>query len=313
MLQRILYSIKFAHKTKGNWYKDRIMRSDKSFQLKFGGDDTGIDAKFFAETIQNLSTLLNVAQSEIGTDTTSKLKITQTSAGSFCVDFSLFVETAVPLFFMLNTNGAQHIVKTFIEFIKFIKALKGEKPRSITQQGDKGIYSVITGNGNTVNITQPVYNLYCSSTAQTAAIKMVKDFGESGRTSLEFRDSEQETTISQDDVPNIKPDIFSEIGISGESKTTMVLPVRRPDLTGNGKWQMKYGEQFVHMTVTDKDFLDRVHSGQLPFAAGDQIECQLKIEYKSDPDGYPIPETQKFFIERVLRKIDNPVQMDIGV
>ena len=124
MLQRILYSIKFAHKTKGNWYKDRIMRSDKSFQLKFGGDDTGIDAKFFAETIQNLSTLLNVAQSEIGTDTTSKLKITQTSAGSFCVDFSLFVETAVPLFFMLNTNGAQHIVKTFIEFIKFIKLKK---------------------------------------------------------------------------------------------------------------------------------------------------------------------------------------------
>ena len=136
--------------------------------MKFGGDDTGIDAKFFAETIQNLSILLNVAQSEIGTDTTSKLKITQTSAGSFCVDFSLFVETVVPLFCMLNTNGAQHIIKTFIEFIEFITALRGEKPRSITQQGDKGIYRVITGNGNTVNITQPVYNLCLLYTSDAA-------------------------------------------------------------------------------------------------------------------------------------------------
>ena len=55
MLKKLIYAIKFIRKAEIHWYIGKIMCSNKSFQIKFGGDNTGIDADFFASTIKNLS------------------------------------------------------------------------------------------------------------------------------------------------------------------------------------------------------------------------------------------------------------------
>jgi hypothetical protein len=75
------------------------------------------------------------------------------------------------------------------------------------------------------------------------------------------------------------------------SEGEIILTIRKPDMTGESKWQFTRGKFPVSAHIVDNEWLERFHSRRVPgLQSGDAMRCQVKFTYIFDEKGTMIEE-----------------------
>jgi hypothetical protein len=68
------------------------------------------------------------------------------------------------------------------------------------------------------------------------------------------------------------------------------MRIRKPDMTGESKWQFTRGKQSVAAKISHQDWLDQFHNKKVPLFSGDSMRCKVKFTYIFDEKGTMIDE-----------------------
>jgi hypothetical protein len=89
------------------------------------------------------------------------------------------------------------------------------------------------------------------------------------------------------------------------SEGEIILTIRKPDMTGQSKWQFTRGRYPVSAHVADQEWLDRFHSRRVPgLQSGDAMRCKVKFTYVFDDKGTMVEE--RIEITKVIEIIKGP-------
>jgi len=136
-----------------------------------------------------------------------------------------------------------------------------------------------------------ISDLFTYSAPQTAAlVSVIKNFADS------IHDlSEHESVVYQ--ASNILLPINSKVeididklieslkGQTTQTKSEMILKVKRPDLLGNAKWQCKHGQQTIPLKIIDMEWLDKFHNADKLVVPGDSLKGTVDVIYVYDKSG----------------------------
>ena len=87
------------------------------------------------------------------------------------------------------------------------------------------------------------------------------------------------------------------------------MPIKKPDLLGNGAWSFRYGNRNINANIEDKEFMKNVHQGKSSYKAGDKLDVELTIQTKLSPSNLPIKES--YVIEKVHKLIPAEQQTEL--
>ena len=292
--------------------------SENKIKLKFTGEDNTIDATLLAQAILDINTLSNIAAKQVDPEAKTNLVLTETKSGCFEAYFSTFATFGASL---LTPEGL-NTISSVIEYLKFFIQLDKKQPESVSVNSNTGNVVVINGNGNTINISRDVYNVYVDPVAKKATTDLCKTLSKSSRqgdlaisiVNEDEQNSEENTVIIEKSYgSNLSDTVFEPKQNSIETETIIdaYLPIRKPDLGKDGPWLMEYQRANVWMKIEDEQFMEKVRSGLVSFKAGDSLQCQLRIKYTKDSDGNPVADSEKFSIKKVLKQVSRSENMDM--
>lgn len=292
--------------------------TENKIKLKFTGEDNTIDATLLAQAILDINTLSNIAAKQVDPEAKTNLVLTETKSGCFEAYFSTIATFGASL---LTPEGL-NTISSVIEYLKFIIQLDKKQPESVSVNNNTGDVVVINGNGNTINISRDVYNVYVDPVAKKATTDLCKTLSKSSRqgdlaisiVNEDVQNSEDNTvTIEKSYGSNLSDTVFEpkQSSIESEMIINAFLPIRRPDLAKDGPWAMEYQQSNIWMKIEDEQFMEKVKAGTISFKSGDSLQCQLRIKYTKDPEGNPVVGSEKYSIKKVLKQVPRSENIDM--
>ncbi|MCK1653061.1 hypothetical protein IVA88_16710 [Bradyrhizobium sp. 149] len=99
-----------------------------------------------------------------------------------------------------------------------------------------------------------------------------------------------------------------------QSEGEIILTIRRPDMTGQSKWQFMRGKSPLFAKISDEQWLRRFHEREVSgLHSGDAMRCKVKFIYVFDDKGTMLDEALE--ITTVLEIINNAngEQLEISI
>ncbi len=282
-------------------------------KLKFGGSDNTIDAMLLASTIKDLNTLLSVAAKQTDPDIETALVLKSTNSGCFEAYFDTVIGFGATL---LNVEVPK-VVKDVIEYLRLVtEHLRNKPPKEIVTDKSTGQPIVVLGDNNQISINQTTYNMYNNADVQKATANLCKNIFKSNRDAgltISGDSAEECIELDKDCGKNWTDKVFEpeKSELSDETLINVTLPIIKPDLSQKGAWYVEYNHSNQWMTIEDESFLEQVKNGNIVFAAGDSLSCQLRIKFIKDSEGNPVVGSEKFSIKKVLKKIKHVEPVDM--
>ena len=276
----------------GNYTQSRSIMT-----IRFGGTDK-INSKLFTEFVDNSSFLLGEATKEVCPGARVHMDISAFRPGSFVFDLQTVVD-AVPLASDVLTI-ASCAATIFIGAIKLRNHLRGSKPKSVVENGEK---ITIESNSGSITVDKRTYNVFSRPEVNIKISNIFFDLSEDGsKTTFEVTHEGESVAIPASD--------FEELSVSEpflgdnqaqaesfESKTQ--LKIKKAVLEGNSRWSFFNGTRSIDATVTDNEFLENVKRGKLSFSKGDRFLATLVTEYQVDEYGAPVKGTERFTVTKI--------------
>lgn len=281
--------------------------SKAALSFVFEGESE-VDASLLGQTITNFAYITNEL-AKVDESTECTLKVLPFKKGSFQIDYE-FISVAIMGLLPVLQSAAQltSILKGIFD-IK--KAIKGEKPRSITPSEQDGYVIIDSPDGTKIQaplgseivFTHPQIDKRISEISNAVHLNNPK----SGFSII--LDDDEVSHYSADDVHFISEmQEFAEL--SDQSATTSirtVLPIKSLDLLGASSWKFMYGTRTITAKIGDAGFMNQVHSGTASYKAGDKLEVQLETTIKQSSSGMAIGEQHT--ISKVYRHIHDGDQI----
>ena len=227
--------------------------------------------------------------------------------GCFDITFDL-IQTIKEVVSILKTDEVGD-AKTLLEWIglvgggsatactslwAFLKWKKGRKITSLEKVENKTgpiTYTVtVEGDGNSIDITAPVYQLATSFRVRSAQRGVVAPLKQDGIDSVEVRENgEPIVKLTKEEYEDGAFDIL-EGEIAGDEPLepqdfNCVLVIRAPVFAQRAKWQFYLGEQRITASLSDESFILRVFSGGERFGVGDRLHVRLRLTQVLTPSG----------------------------
>lgn len=286
------------------------------FTLKFGGDQSDINANTYGLILINTVVLLEEANKELQTGAHLEIKVKSERKGSYLVDLGVqsaaVVGVIAPLITKENIetvkNVASRVISTATAGYELWKKLKGEKPKEVTEKGETVV--IITGNSNTVTVDKSVSNLVFHNKRGQEAIantfsalskdNNVEDFSVLG---------DKKETLFLVERPEF-PELSKKVDIIQPDKQTLTetthLYITRQSFEPNKKSDFLYKGFQIVAWITDKEFWKAVDNGEA-FAKGDILFAELEIEqeFNKSINTY---ENKGYVISRVIQHIPRQKQ-----
>jgi hypothetical protein len=297
------------------------MKADSTrFKLKFGGEHDDINATTYGQILVNTVVLLEETNKELKTGAHLEIKVKSEKAGSFLVDLGIepssIVAAVVPLMTHENIqtvkNVATHVIKTATKAYEFWKKLKGEKPKEVTEKGENVV--IVTGDGNTVTIEKPVYNLTLNNKRSQEAIansfaalskdKSVTDF------SVLSEEKEEPLFIAeQEEFPLLAKKVKGILPVKRPLIETVDLYIIRQSFDRSLKSDYLYRGIPISASITDETFWEAVNRGER-YGLGDILLSELQIdqEFNKTLNTY---QNACYTITRVLQHIPRGTQSSL--
>ena len=184
----------------------------------------------------------------------------------------------------------------------FLKWKRGRKIRSAekNENASSPAYTIsVEGDGNTIEISAPVYNLITSPRVRAAQRGVAAPLKHDGIDSVEVRQNgEPVTKLTREEFQDGAFDIL-EGEVAGEERLEpqeidCVLVIRAPVFVEGLKWHFWLGQQRISASISDESFSRRVFAGGERFGVGDRLHVRLKLTQVLTPQGvyrneYDIP------------------------
>lgn len=262
------------------------------FSISFGGENE-IEVEALLGALDGTLELLNYIVQESNPDAYLKLKVESTPPGSFKVNFS----TLVGFVSTLMSNGALtsglELAKTSIDTMMSLFSLKkhldGEKPKEVIKSN--GSVTITNHNGKEMSVTNNIYNFYGHPTDRAMARVIRSIPGD--RT--QFVISKQDGTGIM--IPNTEfENMEREIATDKEPKETFQVynakasfRIKKPDFSGESQWELIKldNNKTIRAKIEDKDFLLKVHNGDVAFSSNTYISVSLETTVFFDEINQP--------------------------
>lgn len=196
------------------------------------------------------------------------------------------IETAKKLLEWIGLLGGPPALSLFA----FLKIRKGQSIRGETriEMADGNVVYNITfeGNGNTVQLPEPVHKLANDPKVMKATSEIVRPLRREGIDVLEVRKKDaivERVTKSDVDSFYVHP-IAEEIGLTSHI-IDAILALRSPVFVPGEKWQFFFGETRITAEISDRRFLNRVFVEGERFGVGDKLHVKLRISQRQTPSG----------------------------
>ena len=272
------------------------------FSLSFEGKNE-IEASVLGNTLTNLSYVVNKIVGDELSKPEYSLKIKTFKKGSFRIDFIFALLSLGATAQMAGISSLEQAANLFTIIVGIfdIKAkLKGEKPKEVRENINDGLVQVISPDG-----TEVIAPLGSSIVIRDSSVdqKMseiaqnVRLHNPNGGIKL-IRGQEQylyDKYAINDIAETSQNTTMKNTATSREER--IALPIKKPDLLGNGSWDFRYGNRVIKASINDVEFLKQVHDGKTSYKAGDKLDVSLLTDIKLSPDNTPISET--YTIEKV--------------
>ncbi len=91
-----------------------------------------------------------------------------------------------------------------------------------------------------------------------------------------------------------------------EYSSTVVMQVKKPDYTGQSKWDFHLDGHIISVKIRDREWLGKFQSGKVILRPGDSIEALLRVESHRDDIGIVINEVFELMkVKRIIHESQN--------
>lgn len=262
---------------------DRYKEDVTEFKIRANGDNE-IDTDVLCEILKSTSQILRTASVSIAPEAYYKLKINAISPCCIDVCVKAVIEYIPNLLTIDTISYSAILISTFSNILNIKQFLKGKKPKSATQEGDK--VQLINESGEVQHYPAEVFNIYLNNTEiDNSTINIFSSLQR--EKSLESFDVLQDknvlTSIKKQSfndmqeplIQQIKDDLLKET--YSNTIETVVL-IKKPDFLGNSKWSVQFNGVIKDMVVSDLVFLKDFKNCKYPVYPGTALKVKLKHE-----------------------------------
>lgn len=296
-----------------NFMKTAIkeITSTDSFRFSFDGKNE-IEAALLGRTLSNISFIVSQIVEDEPTKPEYSLKVKTFKKGSFCIEFGfalIALGQATQMAGISSLEQAANLFTIITGMLDIKSRLKGEKPKSVNEDLNNGHVQVIASDGT--EVIAPLGSRIVITNPQVE--KSISELAENARLhnpngGIKLIRGQEEHVYNQEQIQDISLTTH-DVEYKNTSTTReqrVALPIKKPDLLGNGAWTFKYGNRAITASINDSQFMTSVHNGTTSYKAGDKLDVDLIMDIKLSPDNTPIGET--FSIEKVYGIIPSPRQ-----
>ena len=169
-----------------------------------------------------------------------------------------------------------------ISLYALIKILKGKTVEGVSvvqKDGKNNVQININGDGNSVLVSQPVYEMYKNQNVRNLAVQVMEPLKKEGYDSLEFYDGDGVVyeKFTKKDVPSIKDGDLPEVQPQNvtKSKIRTVVRIRKPAYEGNSKWTLVY-KRAIEATIEDTTWLNQFQSNAVSAPPGSALDVDME-------------------------------------
>ncbi len=163
--------------------------------------------------------------------------------------------------------------------IGVIKWLKGRKPSTIRNEGDKTIFELqLSESIETLKVDLVTGKLYQNRIVRQALAKVIKPLERDGIDIFASgREGKTETIVEKADVASFEMAASEADIVSDTLSTGVLLQIDSPVFKDGNKWRFSEGgSNSFFAEIEDKQFLDRVNAGEERFGKGDVLIVDLR-------------------------------------
>lgn len=249
-------------------------------QIKFDGQTHSIDANTLINVLTHYQTIVNEANRQLGGGSRQvEMKINAIEKGSFVIDFSLQQNIVAQLF---SKEAVEYIASlcTIIGGVYGLyRVLHGKPTEKATEKEEKEINTIISGNGNIVNITKNVYNQPRTREAISKSIETANE--DASVDGLSLKDDKGKD-YAQFDRKTFKDYIYDDFDKEGDfpderiQDKDVTLVIVGLNFESGSRWYFMYDGFKIQMIVKDDALMKKIDEGER-FGKGDAIHVKMRI------------------------------------
>lgn len=261
-----------------------------------------MDVNELSSALMALSNLIGAANRILNNDeSTVEVRLSaDIEHGSFEMALALIrkLPEKIKLFFVGENFSLSEILNTLglgstlsgINLLEIFRWVKNRKVEKAEPADENTVRITIENETREVNIG--AWKLYQSQKVRQHIEGVMHPLTKEGIDGFEVRDFKTREKIERVDKNELE--YYSGVGEDVEeikSQQQMILQIVSVSFEPNLKWRFSDGESKFYATVTDKEFLSKVESGDISFANGDAILAE--VEMRQQYNGATLKRTEK--------------------
>jgi hypothetical protein len=271
----------------------------EAMKIKFGGGDQ-IDANTLINSLIHFTNIVQEVNKdlsrELNVDKRIELKIKAHEPGSFLVDMTVIATSVGGLFSQMFSKEiisySANLIQTVAGTYNFAKLLKGNKPKSISQDGDTITVETTNGvvnkydfrgadfRGANIYFGNPVIQKAMSKEFETLdADPSVENFGLLDNKNTVIAEIER---IEFSDIAEMQLDDIVTDENTRIHTIYAVLQIKTQDWTFKKAWDFYLNGHVIKAKIKDNTFIQKVLGREEGFYAGDSLDVVLDISQKLD-------------------------------
>lgn len=267
--------------------------SKAAFQIYFCGpalESGQMDVKELAPALLGIGSLIEESNRVInGNKSTVSIKVVNFKDGSFGISLEL-VQTICTQFinaFSSEKATAAANILTFLGvggvgsisiygLIKLLKNLKNRKLDDVKKLQDGNIEIIIKEQN--IIITPEVFSLYQDIKVRKEMESIVKPLIKEGIDSINFKyNKEIVESIDKKELPYFEMPEIEDKEID-EDVFVATYSIQSLSFKEDNKWKLSDGTNVFYVTISDKNYLDKIDKNLVSFSKGDRLKVKLKIK-----------------------------------
>ena len=203
----------------------------------------------------------------------------------------------------------EYLVKAKYSLIKWLDGKTEITNRSELQDFEKDLYQL----AKETKINQfPIYTPISSAKLITNIERVsttIQAMGSNGKAVLKL-ENEQVTFNSELDIsPEAIEDLLTKEQL--ESKSEMLLKVKKPDYLGDSKWELRHERKPIDVKVLDNDWLKRFQNREIDVRPGDSLRAEVRTIVKYDYNNEVLAIRYEILEVKDIIKPESQTQIDL--
>ena len=276
----------------------KFVESRSNFSFHMDGESS-VDAELLSSTISEMARLTKQAALIENPDAYVRLKISAFKNGSFEVIFSTICEAGNTLSPYIQFASA--VTSIIVGYFEIKKHLKGKNPKSVRREGSA--VRIENCEGQTIISNDSSSNIINNIHIDNMVTNIIQ-YTQSNDPNHGFTISNDEHKVSctPDDLKYMSnPLPIQEKHSNITSCSTVHLAIKKPDLLGFSKWAFLLNGRGIEASISDTDWLSKVHNGDIVIRAHDNIYALLETTIEVDESNVPIENSTRYNVLEIYR------------